>query len=192
MKVFPKLPVYLRTYFQKVERIDRIKDAVRSAKKGQEFLSVLNQRSGGDITVATSSSLLSSSASSSSSAVVSSSSSSSSSPFSSSSSLLDFPPVVPHQPLLPASASVAAAAPATSIVGGTNVGAAAAEEAISTAAKRGHGKRMKDKSKRASRKCKRCLNYQQLNGSASLAATCKGRAAQGACEHYNDDGSPKS
>ena len=51
VKVFPKLPVYLRTYFQKVERIDRIKDAVRSAKKGQEFLSALNQRSGGDITV---------------------------------------------------------------------------------------------------------------------------------------------
>ena len=27
---------------------------------------------------------------------------------------------------------------------------------------------------RASRKCKRCLKYQQLNGSAPLAATCKG------------------
>ena len=41
VEVFPKLPVYLR--------IDRIKDAVRSAKKGQELLSALNQRSGGDI-----------------------------------------------------------------------------------------------------------------------------------------------
>ena len=51
VEVFPKLPVYLRTYYQKVGRIDRIKDAVRSAKKGQEFLSALNQRSGGDITV---------------------------------------------------------------------------------------------------------------------------------------------
>ena len=67
MKVFPKLPVYLRNYHQKVERIDRIKDAVRSAKKGQELLSALNQRSGGDITilVPSSSPLLSSSASSS-------------------------------------------------------------------------------------------------------------------------------
>ena len=45
VEVFPKLPVYLRTYYQKVERIDRIKDAVRSAKKGQELLSALNQRS---------------------------------------------------------------------------------------------------------------------------------------------------
>jgi len=191
---------------QKVERIDRIKDAVRSAKKGQELLSALNQRTGGDITTETSSSLslLSSSASSSSSAVASSSSSSSSSSSPSSSSFLRFPPVVPHPPLLPASASVAAAAPATSIVGGTNVGAAAAEEAIQTAPKReviqtapkrGNGKRMKDKSKRAPRKCQRCVQYERLYKSSSInqhAATCKGRWSVGTCEYFNDNGSPKT
>ena len=83
----------------------------------------------------------------------------------------------------------------TSIVGGTNVGAAAAEEAIQTAPKRGNGKRMKDKSKRAPRKCQRCVEYERLYNSSSInhhAATCKGRGSGGTCEYFNDDGSPKT
>ena len=188
VKIFSKLPVYLRTYSQKVQRIDRIKDAVRSAKKGQDFLNAYNQKSGGDITSADSASSSSSSLSSS---LLSSSTSSSSSSNSSSSSSsgLTFPPVQPHSSLLPAPASVAAAAPETTVVGGTNVGAPAAEATIQKV-KRKHGQRSGDIKKRAPRKCKRCLKY-EAGGSASNAETCKGRASNGTCQYWDEDGTAK-
>ena len=72
---------------------------------------------------------------------------------------------------------------------------AAAEEAIQTVPKRGNGKRMKDKSKRAPRKCQRCVEYERLYNSSSInhhAATCKGRWSVRTCEYFNDDGSPKT
>ena len=52
--IWPKLPVYLRTYHRQFERNQRVRDAVRNAKSGADRLKALNQETANSINSAAS------------------------------------------------------------------------------------------------------------------------------------------
>ena len=58
IQVWPKLPVYLRTYHKQFQRNQRVKDAVSKAKTGAEKLKMLNKETSSGLSAATASARL--------------------------------------------------------------------------------------------------------------------------------------
>ena len=146
--IFPKLPVYLRTYHKQWERNNRVRDAVKKAKSGIDALAAINAATLTDLLQPTGDGFDSASAS-----TLAPTQAPALTPTDAAPTVAVFTEPTPHPTMQPPSSTVPVLPAAAAAVGGHAIGGSVPTKSL----KRGHGKRLGDKKKRASRKCQKCV-----------------------------------
>jgi hypothetical protein len=230
VKIFPKLPVYLRTHHARWQRNERVRRAVERAAPGEVVLAQINDRTArallgtpapaaAELAAAASPPAMpaagASTAAAAAAAVLTPPALAAAAPFAlclpscpcagggpcaaapggggeagvvAAPLASPYPAFAQHPPLPPPPVQGAASpVEAVILVGGVAV-SGLQPPPPGPGVKRKNGERGGDTKRRKSKTCSNCKHWGGTDN--PLAATCKGRAPRGTCQHYQPDGAP--